>query len=160
MVTPVDTALCIGSQTHWETEEPYRCQPFNLFCKQFIIEIKLGLLLVGAEGRGKKAQIRGNVTKDFKLIFFDLWLKFHTFLILLYKGCPRTKPAGLSQQLATAEACSQATPPPSSSSSPCQWGLLWSPGWFLLLWTPSSRTIWSQFFSTSVAMPRSLSCLV
>jgi len=42
---------------------------FNLFCKQFIIEIKLGLLLVGAEGRGKKAQIRGNVTKDFKLIF-------------------------------------------------------------------------------------------
>ena len=61
--------LCIGSQTHRETEDPYRCQPFNLFCKQFIIEIKLGLLLVGAEGRGKKAQIRGNVTKDLKLIF-------------------------------------------------------------------------------------------
>ena len=26
--------LCIGSQTHRETEEPFRCQPFNLFCKQ------------------------------------------------------------------------------------------------------------------------------
>lgn len=26
--------LCIGSQTHRETEDPYRCQPFNLFCNQ------------------------------------------------------------------------------------------------------------------------------
>jgi len=94
--------LCIGSQTQRETEDPYRCQPFNLFCNQSSLKYSWVYCWQRAGGKVKRHKWKEMWQQTSNsLYFFDKWLQIS--YISYTKECLRAKPGGVSQQLATAQ---------------------------------------------------------